>query len=74
MDEYSIVVSSFQTNVLYERYRSSEAELDDTQITQIAGTFPTCSLWIIVHTAQQGRGTGILLTLPGICRTIYTRM
>ena len=30
VDEYSIVVSSFQTNVLYERYRSSEAELDDT--------------------------------------------
>ena len=39
MDEYSIVVSSFQTNVLYERYRSSEAELDDTQITQIAREF-----------------------------------
>ena len=39
VDEYSIVVSSFQTNVLYERYRSSEAELDDTQITQIAREF-----------------------------------
>ena len=39
VDEYSIVVSSFQTNVLYERYRSSEAGLDDTQITQIAREF-----------------------------------
>lgn len=39
LDEYSIVVSSFQTNVLYERYRSSEAELDDSQITQIAREF-----------------------------------
>ncbi len=39
VDEYSIVVSSFQTNVLYERYRSSEAELDDSQITQIARDF-----------------------------------
>ena len=39
VDEYSIVVSSFQTNVLYERYRSSEAELDDTQITQVAREF-----------------------------------
>jgi len=39
VDEYSIVVSSFQTDVLYERYRSSEAELDDTQITQIAREF-----------------------------------
>lgn len=39
VDEYSIVISSFQTNVLYERYRSSEAELDDTQITQIAREF-----------------------------------
>lgn len=39
VDEYSIVVSSFQTNVLYERYRSSEADLDDTQITQIAREF-----------------------------------
>lgn len=39
VDEYSIVVSSFQINVLYERYRSSEAELDDTQITQIAREF-----------------------------------
>ena len=39
VDEYSMVVSSFQTNVLYERYRSSEAELDDTQITQIAREF-----------------------------------
>lgn len=39
VDEYSIVVSTFQTNVLYERYRSSEAELDDTQITQIAREF-----------------------------------
>lgn len=39
VDEYSIVVSSFQTNVLYERYRSSEAELNDTQITQIAREF-----------------------------------
>ena len=36
---YSIVVSSFQTNVLYERYRSSEDPFDASRIAQIARGF-----------------------------------
>lgn len=36
---YSIVVSSFQTNVLYERYRSSEEPFDASRIAQIARGF-----------------------------------
>lgn len=37
--EYSIIVSSLQTNVLYERYRSSAAEFSDAQIAQITRDF-----------------------------------
>lgn len=36
---YSIVVSSFQTNVLYERYRSSATEFSSNQIAQVAREF-----------------------------------
>ena len=74
VDEYSIVVSSFQTNVLYERYRSSEAELDDTQITQIAREFSSLFTLIICTYSSTRARNGYSLTLPGICRTIYTRM
>lgn len=39
LDEYSIVASSFQTNVLYERYRQSPDELGDLEIAQVAREF-----------------------------------
>ena len=39
LDEYSIIASSFQTNVLYERYRQSPDELGDLQIAQVAREF-----------------------------------
>lgn len=38
-DEYSIIVSSFQTNLLYERYRQSGEQFGDEQIAQAARDF-----------------------------------
>ncbi|HIS68330.1 MAG TPA: HAMP domain-containing histidine kinase [Candidatus Gallacutalibacter stercoravium] len=39
LDEYSIMVSSFQTNVLYERYRSSAEEFGEEQVADVARNF-----------------------------------
>lgn len=36
LDEYSVIVASLQTNVLYERYRIGALEFTDTEIQRIA--------------------------------------
>ena len=39
MDEFSIIVSSFQTNILYERYRQSGDQFGDEEIARVARDF-----------------------------------